>query len=624
MKKTNLFRLALLMAALPFFISCEPSDPGSPMANQAPDTRVSVAPVANSNFNHYVSPEIMFRLQWFGSDPDGIVNGYYVQIDNNAEFWTTRGDSALIFQSAVIDPNDSTKTLPALHTVKVTAVDNLGVRDPSPATRTFSATNYRPEISDVVGPFENGKNIGPGVAFEVKWGDRNPSGASMALWIDGVLADGWDNRSQFQFCKSSDAQMIASIDPAKVRVISTALLTNGAHQFTFKVKDAGGAVSDSVTASMTVNNGYLPTLSPVVSTYRGATYYPDGSIFFSANAVTEFQLAGEAVDRSGANPVDYSGSVEAYRWRLIGHGDTTAWSRWGGATIDTLNLSEGNYTFEAQCRDWSGAESVVKAYAFSIINASFATDAEQRVLVIDETFDGNGNLGSPDDGQQDAFWRYILDYDTIAYTSSHGWKMSELDYATHTTPSNVKYISPRNLADKDVVIWHSDDKSEQFLKSDANSIRLLKEYLDRGGRLLLCGWDLMSNFTDGTVDTSAFSGSEFPYKYLRVELGTRSQTKTFGTAIGQAGYADLHVDATKIRANWNGKLDKCWAIKGAHRTVSLETWSGTPFDGVGVVQKNFSPILAWRTVTCGFPLYFIVRDEAKAFVSRAVTELLAP
>ncbi len=602
---------------LPLLWGCEPADPGSPIANRAPDTRIVVAPIDDAMHDHYVSPELVFNVQWFGSDPDGQVSGYYLQVDSGPWVWMTKTDSAMAFESSTPDANNPGRTLPSAHTIRVKAMDDSGLEDPTPATRAFSATNYIPVIREFVADFRNDNTVGQGIAFSINWSDSNSSGAYFRLWVDGVAVTDWDSRSSFQFCKTSESSILNAVDSGAVKPVNIDLLQAGPRTLTVKVMDWGGAVSDSVTRRIVVSDTLDPTVTNVASTYEGQDYYPDGSVFYSDAATTHFVVSASAES--------YFGSVQAFRNRLMPTGGTAEWSAWGVGEYDVQDLAPGAYRFETECRDWSGNISTVTGYDFEIFRPTFSDDAPTRILIVDETRDGNGRAGSPDDAQADEVWREIFGYDTTALVSPEGWRITELDYTNRTVDPN-KYISAKDVFDKDLIVWHSDDKASFDLKVGAYNLRLLSEYLDAGGKLFLCGWDVLSNFNAADVDSITYTSTAvFAQRYLRITGGKRTTDRTFSLATGLAGYNNVQIDPTKVPAAWGGSLDRCWVIYPAHRTEKIAEWGPEhAFTGMGMAMKNFSPLNPWRTITCGFPIYFLNVVESRPFVVKAVTELLAP
>jgi len=604
--------LPLVSTLILSLTACEPKTPGDPKSNKAPTVRITVAPDTNAIHDHYLSPTPMFRVQWFGSDEDGYVTGYYLQVDDGPTAFTTRGDSAIAFISSDPDTTDTThvRTLPASHTIKVWSVDNEGLRS-NPAERQFRAVNGIPRINSLAAPFASGATTGRGIAFSVDASDTNYSGLWYRLWVNGQPVTNWIEQSKFQFCKVGDAVIVGSIDAGETVVVDHLLLGLGSNTIEVRARDWGNAVSEPVLRTFTVSDTFRPAISRINSTYGSARYYPDGSIFHSPNTTTHFEINGSAVT--------YYGSIQGYRYRFLREGQSDVpWSSWGGGSVDIEDLAPGNYRFEAICRDYTGAESSPSTYSLTIVQADFSG---RKMAIVDETRDGNGSLGSPDDRQVDRFYRNILGGDSsradTIWTSDDGWAVTEFDYVTHRV-GETKYISPKDLFDKRIVIWHAEDKTVKDLKDNAENRRVLGEYLDRGGRLILTGWDVVGNFTD--VDSAAFPAG-FASRYLRIRYARRANDRIFVEATGFGDYPTITLDRDKIPARWTG-VDFCWALEAAHRTDTLAVWSaGTTPAGKAAGVLNNSPVNVWRTATFGFPLYFMRDAEAGPFLRRVITAL---
>ncbi len=618
MRHKNWLRAATLLGLILVLGSCEPSDPGSPAANQSPTTRIVVAPLQNSVHDHYVSPSSMFWVQWYGHDVDGQVNGFYLKVDDGPEVFTTKGDSAITFNSP--DPGHPTQ-----HTLTVSAIDNEGLRDQNPPTRTFSATNRAPEIDAFNASFPDSAQVGSGISFDVEWSDPNTSGAFLRVLIDGEPVCGWSERTHFQFCNTGDASILTQLDTFTVTTISSSTLTPGEHDLSVEVIDWGGARGEPYTRHITVLAGQYPDLTSIKSKYGSTDYYPDGSTFYTVNVTTSFEMVGTA---SG-----YFGTVHSYQYRYHFRslpespadtvwGDWTTWSAWIAAEFDVFNLAPGEYQFEAVCRDWTGAQSEVNSFDISILIPNFSA---KTLLVVDETRDGNGRPGSPNDEQCDDFYRYILDYDTASMVTSTGWQVTELDFATTRPPNNARFVSARDVFNQRVIVWHGDDKSEVLLGENTT---ILGEYLERGGRLILSGQDILGAFS--TNDVAEFV-SGFPYKYLRVGGGSRSTERNtdggFIAMIGDPGLGwvdTLAIDPDKISSRWNG-IDGCWALAPRHRTIEIGYWHGfipaTEWESGCVCVANFDDVNVWRTITLGFPLYFMDNDQSRTFMTTALSAL---
>ncbi len=619
MRRNGLLLIAPVVTALLLLWGCEPSDPGSPIANQPPTVRIVVAPLDSALHDHYISPSVMFHIQWFGNDVDGEVVGYYLQVDDGPEAWTTKGDSAIAFRASEPDSTQPEKTVPTWHTVRVTALDNEDLRS-APAERTFRVTNWFPEITAFVADFPDSALVGPGISFSVEWSDQNYSGGEFQLLLDGEAITDWDARSGYQFCDMSDPTILELLDETEVQAVDCALLTSGEHDIGVVVRDRGDARSQPWMRHITVADTFKPMLESISSLYGSSDYYPDGSIFHRARTTTSFTMNGSAEE--------YFGGVHSfrhrYRYREIPQtpedttwGDWNDWSDWGGSEFEMANLPVGEYHFQAQCRDWAAFESLVTDYFMTIVEANFE---EKTLLIVDETKDGNGRPGSPNDEQCDRFYREILGLDTTTWTTPDGWTVSEIDYRNHKI-GDASYVSPKDVCNQRVIIWHSDDKSELRL---SDNTRILQEYLDRGGRLIVSGWDVLSPFADG--DEVTFT-SGFAYRYLRIAAAKRENDKLFVGMTGDAelGYPDLELDREKVPGRWNG-LDKCWLLEPRHRTDSIGGWRGfegrpPDFEGRGCAVRNFAPVNPWRTIVLGFPLYFMGTDQAVQFIRTAIADI---
>ncbi len=616
MSRKDLIKIVPLLLVILLLWGCEPSDPGSPVANMPPSTRIVVAPMEGMNHDHYVSPSPMFYLQWFGNDEDGLVEGFYVQIDDDAERFTTRGDSVIAFESP--DPLNPTE-----HVIKVTAIDNEGARDPNPPLRTFMATNKMPEITSFIASFPDMSVVGQGIAFEVEWDDPNISGAFLRVTVDGEPVSDWSERMKFQFCDISDPSILAGIDTDETVPINFELLPVGDRTLGVEVIDWGGAVGESYSRTLTVQADSLPELVTIESIYGALDYYPDGSTFYRTNTTTYFTLVGDASD--------YFGSIHSFRYhyqsRDIGSDDDSwsgfsDWSDWTGASFERHDLPPGEYQFEAECRDWTGVQSSITTYLLTIVVPDLNA---KTILIVDETRDGNGNPGSPDDEQVDAFYHNILGVDMDGMTPS-GWKVSELDYSIlRPDADGSNYVSPLDVYNKRVIIWHGDDKSEVLI---ANSAPILGEYLERGGKLILSGQNILGTFAGADVATFT---TGFPYKYLRIAAGSRSTERNttggFVAMLGDVakGYPDtLSLDADKISGRWKG-LDQCWTMTPRHRTDVAGYWHGyvpdTEWEALPACILNFDTVNPWRTITLGFPLYFMKNDEAAEFMAKALIDI---
>ncbi|NQT35265.1 hypothetical protein HQ587_08750 [bacterium] len=631
MSSRKLLKIVPLLLVLVAFWGCEPEDPGSPLANLAPETRIVVAPLDSVEHDHYVSPSSMFHVQWFGHDQDGLVEGFWVWVDRGDPVWTTKGDSVIAFESKTIDPNDPERMLET-HTIYVAAQDNLGRSDPSPASRTIKAINYQPQIDKFVADFPDLAVVGTGISFEVEWSDPDESGALFRVMIDGFPITDWVEYSEFQFYDTSNDNILASIDTIKVLPLDVSFLNVGdTNTIGVEVMDLGGSISDRKERRVIVTDNVYPRLTAFSAVYGTADFFPDGSIFYRDNRTTILTMeAATECSSETSEYEDYFGDIQAYRYRFVYRliGETTwpewsddDWYDWGAPSVEFDNLDPGEYKFNAQCRDFAGAVSdTLSIYTLSIV----IPDLEQmNILIVDETKDGNGRPGSPDDEQCDNFYDYIT-----SPLLADGWSISTIDYASHAI-GDVNYVSPLDVYNKRIIIWHADDRSQFELKEDPNNLILLGQYLDSGGKLILSGWDVLSAFTE--EDSPSFS-SGFANNYLRIASGKKNALKEFVGMTGNAdiGSPDVAYDPAKIPGGsrpWLG-VPSTWILTPEHRTEAVGYWNGNPdttiFEGGVCCLRNFSPIYPYRTMVLGFPLYFMYENQAREFLLWAVNEIEAP
>lgn len=181
-------RLAHILLLVLLAASCDAGFDGLPGENRPPDTALSVR---DENLLDNLGDEgrlrSTIRLSWTGDDPDGFVAGFDVRVHPFGEepsadagwTYTTANDSLLLLPLA---GGESTANV----VVEVRAVDELGLRDPSPARSVFPIRNSPPEIR--LSPFE----LPPDTTFTVisfAWTARDPDGEQNLASIGISLND---------------------------------------------------------------------------------------------------------------------------------------------------------------------------------------------------------------------------------------------------------------------------------------------------------------------------------------------------------------------------------------------------------------------------------------------------
>lgn len=117
-----------------FLSSCRK---GEQNANHAPDTKMSISSINLVGENRLNSK---VRLTWFGTDLDGLIEGFEISLDQQTWSYTTVQDSTFIFS---LGTGQDTVDIDFY----VRAIDNEGLVDPSPAYLNVPLKNTPPEAS---------------------------------------------------------------------------------------------------------------------------------------------------------------------------------------------------------------------------------------------------------------------------------------------------------------------------------------------------------------------------------------------------------------------------------------------------------------------------------------------
>lgn len=183
---------ARLLPALPLLLAALAAGCGGHVkkaliADAPPETRLFVrGPV--DTVNHVV------HLYWFGSDPDGDVVGFEFRMlnpqlpaDTTWQF-TTRTDS--IF--TVWDPTGLTAPV-----FELRAVDNAGLRDPTPEIQNFTFSNQAPVVTIASRLYTSDSTY---AAVTVSWVANDPDGdgarMTYRVWLKGDEANAYSTTAR--------------------------------------------------------------------------------------------------------------------------------------------------------------------------------------------------------------------------------------------------------------------------------------------------------------------------------------------------------------------------------------------------------------------------------------------
>jgi hypothetical protein len=576
--------LSILIAAVVVMLlsSCKTTDPGSPFENQPPTTAITSAPQNGTTVNHFIS------IHWAGNDGDGEVDGYNMFIDGELVAYTLRTDSSISFAAPATGDLVS-------HTFKIQAVDDDGDVDPTPPEIQFFTSNTAPTCifsgDNSVGP---NANVGQGFQIRLEATDANRSGIWYSLSLDDTSSwTEWSQDSIYMF-----ADLALDTFPSHVISLSNAALTEGAHTMYARCRDSGLALSPIVSRTVNVALDHAPTAPIVVARYNSGlasdSLYPDGSIYQQLNA--ELALSYES------SAFSYRGLIHSYRYR-----DTDGmWSEWEiEPSLILTNLPVGEYSFAFQARDLAGVESDTTSLFINLVQQVLS----DSVIVVDETRNGNGAPSLPTDEQVDVFYASLVD----------GYKVRNIDINDRQDTDGL--VTAGDLKDVGLVIWHADDWSEPYYLDDNR--RVLAEYMQRGGRVIFSGWNILGAM--GTTTAREYGGTDFEYRYMRLfeaERDGATVQKVTGLS-SENGFPAVSVDGTKLLPSWAGAINRTWTFnpRGECTIIGRMATNDPSYFQTGEVGAYYYD-LSFRCAVFGLPIYFLNQAEAQALFAVLMPRML--
>lgn len=172
------------------FPACKNSLQGELAANLAPETFTivdTIIRIGDDRFNSQV------EISWWGDDADGFISGYEFTFDsviteNTVWHFTTKQDSIFLLATP---PGKDTIDFP----FHIRAIDNDGLKDPTPA--------------DLVYPV---KNSPPALAFV--YGENNPvkTFPVIRFYWQGTDPDGAENLNHYELCWNDTSQLPYQLD----------------------------------------------------------------------------------------------------------------------------------------------------------------------------------------------------------------------------------------------------------------------------------------------------------------------------------------------------------------------------------------------------------------------------
>jgi hypothetical protein len=269
---------------------------------------------------------------------------------------------------------------------------------------------------------------------------------------------------------------------------------------------------------------------------------------------------------------------------------------------DTGLMSDTMYYYVVTAIDTNAHES---GYAPEVRGKPITFD--HGILLVDETRDGTGQPGSPNDAQVDSFYHAML----------AGFHYTDWD-VTQQGPPLAGDIGPYST-----IVWHGDDL--QDLRASP-AVPGLANYLAYGGRLWMTGWKPIFNLMDQSGGYPfSFRSGQFAYDYLHLSRAKLSAIPDFTGATGIQGYPSVTIDSLKALRPLHGKLVSIEAYLPRDADTILKfvsASSDTGFDGrpVGIRWLN-GP---YKVVFFGFPFYYSKTEEARPVALKVMQDLGEP
>ncbi|MEZ4650441.1 MAG: M28 family peptidase [Candidatus Eisenbacteria bacterium] len=240
-------------------------------------------------------------------------------------------------------------------------------------------------------------------------------------------------------------------------------------------------------------------------------------------------------------------------------------------------------------------------------------DLDSGLLVVDATRNGPGGIGSPNDAEVDGYYAGLLSGAPV---------LAHWDWTSQFDVAGIP-LTDADMGRYQTVFLHCD------LRNNA-SIDLirpeLRQYVENGGQLFLCGWGLKANLTNDDGEFSDFAPGDFFYDVLKVEsvrTARNGESDFEGADPLDSSYSALDVDTGKWPFQ-GGNLNFGDAFTGSAPGAAPLFAYRSSFvppglnDGLPVGLKW--PAVSPQVILVDVPLYFIQSADAQTVVDQALRE----
>lgn len=315
-RKFNAFKIAIGRAAwivpvllvLLFSFSCDDPTSGK-IENLPPQTYLSIFPDST------IAPgSTLITIRWWGDDPDGFISGFRVSFDSANWGYTTNNDSTFALS---INGSDSTFRF------FVSAVDDQGLIDPTPATNLYPVVNSAPVVT-----FEAGTEL-PDTSFTVasfKWIGTDPDGD------ENIASYLWSLNDTVNFRRV----------PASITLLTlnsdSGIIANANNVFYLRAEDEAGALSPIVRMPDTSRTWHVKAVTSKILMVRDIP---------SANLATATQYFANALDTINYDMIDIKSNNGALIPKIVnpmwvetlGLFDVVFWVGGTGSVANAANFS---------------------------------------------------------------------------------------------------------------------------------------------------------------------------------------------------------------------------------------------------------------------------------------------
>lgn len=533
LRKIFFSAVLITFAASLVLFGCAPDQGGEPKPNVAPETFILNVPPDSSIIAHDAA------VFWNGSDPDGVVLGYFVRLlyeDLNGQPQTTPWTFTSLTQKniALYAPDDVLR----LNTFQVVAVDQSGNGE-------YDSVQFPANLGGgaVPEPFDdiNGDGVWNSDTAE-PWTDNDGDGVvDPGEYQDINENDFWDEHIAENFLDlGAIDETPAENDYFTSNIPPTLTITTQPPDWT------GGDVTKNPIYCLEeltriwdglgifwIGQDENDAIFPLF--FRWELYDENDQLIRKTNhwiqADFDTPFNGNVVftthktyHQRGSSFIDYD-EMEPGLIEYAGN--------------DGIIVNDMSYYAVVWASDASVAVSEPDTTEFYVIVPTF----EKDILLVDETKANDLWLGRNLFEEEEINQFYLDIIDAIPGISFN----PETDIHDFTS-GNVSDAPTKLLFSQyKTVLWFNDDKDVALKKgidydgdfsSDVQYDELLVQYMDVGGNVILCGWQLLQAFPNvGNVTEATFFANHEEFQYLHIDkVVMDDEGLTDGEFIGVQAY----------------------------------------------------------------------------------------